>query len=690
MSILENLNEQQIAAVKQVEGPVIVFAGAGTGKTKTLTSRIAYMISEKNINPKNILAITFTKKATNEMRERISNLCGDETKYVTISTIHSFCARILRQTITKLGYEKNFEIIDDDDANKLINELYKELDLSRKYFSPKAAYNIISAYKNGIGELNGVPKQIYDHYQKSLKENNQVDFDDLLVLTEEIFTNFPDVLEHFQNKYQYILVDEFQDTNIIQYSIIKLLALKHQNIFVVGDDDQSIYSFRGANVGNMYQFSKDFDAKLFKLTQNYRSTNTILKGSNNLISHNLKREKKELYSENPGSLQDIVIHDAYYYEDEPRFIVDEIKKLVRNGYDYQDIAILYRTNVISRNIELSLIENGIPYVIYGGFAFLKRKEIKDVISYLKFIMNSENIFHFKRIINLPARGIGDKTIEKLLEGKEAKGLTLFEAIDELHSSSASSKTEALVNFKNLIISLKEDFDTMQLPDFYEHMLNVTGYLDYIKEQALEDEETHRIDNIKEFKSILVQLETRPDLQDLTSKEKLLVGFDDVILDETLGTKQDVNGVVLSTVHSVKGLEFKVVFVTALEEGIFPSLKNDSEIEEERRIAYVAFTRAKEKVYMTCVSRRLIYGRVVLNQKSRFITEYIASQDWKEHLEEEKEAADNTPIKTGDKVVHFNFGEGIVVSENNAIIQVLFDKDHSLRKILRNHPSLRKK
>ena len=690
MNLLEGLNEQQRNAVMQVEGPVIVFAGAGTGKTKTLTSRIAYMISEKNINPRNILAITFTKKATNEMRERVLNYCGSEAKYLTISTIHALCARILRQTISKLGYERNFEIIDEDDANKLISDLYKELDLSRKYFSPKAAYNIISAYKNGMGDINGVPKQIYEHYQKRLKENNQVDFDDLLLLTYEIFVSFPDILEHFQNKYQYILVDEFQDTNKVQYNIIKLLASKNKNIFVVGDDDQSIYSFRGANVENMYEFSKDFEAVMYKLTQNYRSTNAILQGSNNLISHNLRREKKALFSENKGSLQDIVIHDAYYYEDEPRFIVEEIKKLLRSGYTYKDIAILYRTNVISRNIEMALIENGIPYIIYGGFAFLKRKEIKDVISYLKFVVDKENIFHFKRIINLPARGIGDKTIEKLLDLKKNENLTLFEAIDRLHELVPSSKTEALLNFKDLINNLSASFDKMPLPEFYDVLLEKTKYMDYLKDNLEEDDETHRIDNVKEFKSILVQLETRVDLQELSSKEKLQIGFDDVILDETLGTKQDINGVILSTVHSVKGLEFKAVFVVALEEGLFPSLKEDSDIEEERRIAYVAFTRAKEKVYMSCVSRRLIYGRVVLNQKSRVITEYIASQDWKEHLESEKQSVDNTPIKTGDKVVHVNFGEGIVVSETGSIIQILFEKDHSLRKILRDHPSLRKK
>lgn len=692
MNILENLNVDQIKAVQRTEGPVIVFAGAGTGKTKTLTSRIAYMIAEKGIDPRNILAITFTKKATNEMRERTFNMVGDSAKYVTISTIHALCARILRQSIEVLGFNRNFEIVDEDDANKIINDIYKELDLSRKYFSPRAAYNIISSYKNGIGEINGIPQQIYEYYQARLKKNNQVDFDDLLILTEEIFSKHADILEHFQRKYQYILVDEFQDTNIIQYNIIKMLAGEKHNLFVVGDDDQSIYSFRGANVENMYQFSKDYPESLkVILNENYRSTNAILKGSNNLISHNIHREPKELFSKNEGSLQDIVIHDSYYYEDEPRFIVDEIKNLIHHGYKYTDIAILYRTNVISRNIEMSLIENGIPYVIYGGFAFLKRREIKDVISYLKFIIDTENIFHFKRIINLPSRGIGDKTIDKLLECKNEHNCTLFEAIDILNEESPSSKTQAIVNFKELINGLKEDFEKMALPEFYDYMLEKTGYLAALAAEENESEEDeHRVDNIKEFKSILLQLETNPELQELDSKGKLLAGFDDVILDETLGTKQDVNGVILSTVHSIKGLEFKVVFVVALEEGIFPSLKEDSDIEEERRIAYVAFTRAKERVYMSCVSRRLIYGRVVLNQKSRFITEYVASQDWKEKLEDEAKEVDNTPIKTGDHVIHCNFGEGLVVAESDMIIQVLFSKDNTLRKILKNHPSLKKK
>ena len=689
MSFIEGLNKEQRTAVEKVEGPVIVFAGAGTGKTRTLTTRIAYMITEKDIDPKNILAITFTKKATNEMRERVIKLSGINAKYVTISTIHAFCARILRQTISKLGYSLNFEIVDEEDVNKIINDIYKDLDISKKYFSPKAAANIISAYKNGIGEINGIIKQVYDAYQKRLKENNQVDFDDLLVLTEQIFASFPDVLEHFQNKYKYILVDEFQDTNVIQYNIIKLLADKYRNIFVVGDDDQSIYSFRGANVLNMYQFSKDYpDREMIKLTQNYRSTNAILRGSNNLIKHNKHREEKELFSDVEGKLQDVTIHDSYYYEDEPRYIADEIKHLVAHqNYQYKDIAILYRTNVISRNIELGLIEAGIPYQIYGGFAFLKRKEIKDVLSYLKFIMEPENLFHFKRIINLPARGIGDKTIEKLMLYKR-EDETLFEAITRYHNDFPSTKTEALVEFKDLIVKLQELFEKLPLPEFYDEMIELTHYKEALKNE--DDDDNNRILNIEEFKSILVQLERRADLEGMTNKEKLQIGFDDVILDETVGTKQDMNGVVLSTVHSIKGLEFRAVFVVALEEGIFPSLKEDSDIEEERRIAYVAFTRAKERIYITCVSRRLIYGRVVLNQKSRFITEYVASLEWKEHLEEQKEIEDNTPIKVGDKVTHCNFGDGLVISESGSIIQVLFDKDHSFRKILRDHPSIKKR
>lgn len=684
-----NLNKEQLEAVRQIEGPVIVFAGAGTGKTKTLTSRIAYMISEANIDPSHILAITFTKKATNEMRERVHKLCGDKANKVTISTIHALCAKILRQTIHVLGYKNNFEIIDEEDAYRVVNEIYKELEISRKFLSPKVAYHMISNYKNGVEDLIGVNQTIYKKYQEKIFQENQVDFDDLLLLTERVLSENEDYLKYYQNKFKYILVDEFQDTNIIQYNIIKMLS-KDNNLFVVGDDDQSIYAFRGANVLNMNQFSVDFpEAKKVILNHNYRSSNVILTGSNNLIGHNIHRQKKELVSDRDGLPSDIVIYNTEYFEDEPRFVASEIHSLIKRGYKYSDIVVLYRTNVISRIFEKTFIESAIPYVIYGGFQFLRRKEIKDIISYLKFIIDPENLFHFKRIINLQSRGIGDKTIEKLLDYKNQNNCSLFEAIDIFQQANPSTKTQALVSFKEEITTLTDRLEHLPLPEFYDELLSITKYVECLEREEIEEEFKERKANIDEFKSILVSLETAPDLENLSPKEKLEYGFDNIILDESAGTRYVDDGVVLSTVHSVKGLEFKVVFVVALEEGIFPTLKDDSDIEEERRIAYVAFTRAKEKLYLSYVNRRLIYGRVVLNQQSRFITEFVATQDWQDKMEQIELEIDDTPIKTGDKIYHTQFGNGIVISDSKDIIQVLFEKDHSFRKLLKNHPSIKK-
>ena len=685
-----NLNKEQLQAVLQTEGPVIVFAGAGTGKTRTLTSRVAYMIDNVGIDPKSILAITFTKKATNEMRERIHALIGPNASKVTISTIHALCAKILRQTIHVLGYQSNFEIIDDEDSFRIINEIYKELELSRKYLSPRVAYNMISNYKNGMGELFGINLSIYRKYQEKIFKDNQVDFDDLLLLTEKLFNEYPDYLKFYQDKFKYILVDEFQDTNIIQYNIIKMLAGKDVNIFVVGDDDQSIYSFRGANVLNMKQFSVDFpNALKVILSENYRSTSEILRGTNSLISHNIHREKKNLVSNIKGTSKDIVVFSTSYYEDEPRFIVGEIKSLINKGYKYSDIALLYRNNVLSRSLEKALIEKSIPYTMYGGFQFLKRKEIKDMISYLKFTIDPNNLFHFKRIINLKSRGIGDKTIEKLVDYQEKNNLSIFDAIDLFHQSNPSTKTQELVSFKLEMQDLIKKIETMDLVTFYDYLLDKTEYIQILKETEIDEVYRERVDNLKEFKSILYSLEHDETLDDFSSKDKLSAGFDNIILDESAGTNFDKDGVVLSTVHSVKGLEFKAVFVVALEEGIFPSLKEDSDIEEERRIAYVAFTRAKEKLYLTCANHRLIYGRVVLNTQSRFITEFVDSQEWKMKYDDIEEINDDEPIKTGDHVNHTIFGKGLVVASDESTIQVLFEKDHSLRKLLRGGQKTKK-
>ncbi len=688
--LLENLNKEQLEAVQAVEGPVMVFAGAGTGKTRALTARIAYMIQEKNIMPYNILAITFTKKATNEMRERVSNIVGDKAKYVNISTIHALCAKILRMGIEAIGYKKDFEIIDDEDALKIINEIYKDENIDRKFFPAKSALNVIGNYKiNDNYKLFALQEKIYNCYQKYLKEHNLVDFEDLLVLTKEVLLKDQEYLKYLQDKYQYILVDEFQDTNPIQYEIIKMLVGEKQNLFVVGDDDQSIYSFTGATVDNMYLFLDDYPkSQKIILDQNYRSSNVILKGANSVINNNENREKKSLKGQTDGSFSDVVINEAYYFEDEARYVANEIKALVKIGYDYQDIAVIYRNNVISRNFELAFIENKIPYTIYGGVSYLKRREVKDIVSYLKFIIDNDNITHFKRIINQPSRGIGDKTIDKVLEIMEEKNANLFDAITLAQLASPSTKTNALQEFKLMILDFKEKINELPLQEFYDYLLQKTGYLEMAKIED-QDNETNRVGNLEEFKSILLKVEANFIDEGLNNVEKLKRSFDEIILDESLGDKTSKKGVVLSTIHSVKGLEFDVVFVTALEEGIFPALREDSDVEEERRIAYVAFTRAKKRIYLTCATRRLIYGRVVKNQKSRFLTEYLANPELDLHMKTERKKSKEElgEIHVGEHLYHSNFGAGIVIAVDDLTAQILFEKDNSLRKILKTHPSI---
>lgn len=684
----QDLNPEQLEAVKAVNGPVIVFAGAGTGKTKTLTTRIAYMINEMNILANHILAITFTKKATNEMRERILSSVGINAGGVFISTIHSLCAYILRRHIEHLGYRRDFEIIDDEEMLKIINEIFKAENYSRKSLTPKAALNLISSYKNGLGKLYGLLEKVYQKYQQYLIKNNMVDFDDLLLLTYQLLNENVDVLEFYRYRFQYILVDEFQDTNRTQYDIIKLLSNPKQNIFVVGDDDQSIYSFRGACVDNMYHFMADFDhVKIIKLVQNYRSSNAILKGANTLIANNKIREPKELFSTKQGNYCDIIVNEAYYFEDEARYVASEIKKLVRQGYQYSKIAVLYRNNVISRNFELAMIEHRIPYTIYGGFSYLKRREIKDVISYLRFILNENSFYHFKRIINQPSRGIGEKTIQRVQEFMEENNVSLYDAIDSINKINPSTKNNMLVDFKRMIQEFKAVINDMDLPTFFDLLMEKTGYLEMIK--AEDDVEINRLGNLEEFKSILVKIESSYEEEDLTRAELLQRSFDEVILDETLGSNDNKKGVVLSTIHSIKGLEFDVVFVTALEEGIFPAIRDEVDIEEERRVAYVACTRAKEKIYLTCATRRLIYGRIVKNSKSRFLTEYLNCHELKKVIEDAVLESAPGEIKPSDRIYHSNFGYGIVISVEQKTIQVLFEKDQSLKKILKDHPAIKK-
>lgn len=686
---LDNLNKEQKEAVITTEGPVMVFAGAGTGKTKTLISRIIYMVKEKKIKPSNILAITFTKKATNEMRERLEKSLGEEAYHVYMSTIHSMCARILRREITLLGYGKDFEIIDDEEGSKILSDIYKELDIDKKKIWPRTALQAISDYKNNNTPLMGLIIEISEAYQKYLKENNMLDFDDLLLLTKKIFTEYPEVLEHYQNIHRYILVDEFQDTNKIQYEIVKLLAGQNQNIFVVGDDDQSIYSFRGALVENMQDFLKDFpNAKKIILNQNYRSTNVILKGANSVIKNNKIREPKQLISDITGEVTDVMVKENYYYDDEVRYVTDEILSLIGKGYKPKDIAILYRNSAISRNFELSFIENRIPYKIFGGVSYLKRKEIKDIISYFRFIIDEGKLVHFKRILNLPPRGIGDKTIQKVEEYMDEASVSILDAINDYCRENKTTKNKLLLDFRSLIIDLKEKLESMSLPEFFDYFLEKTEYKEYIKNEYPAEE--HRVENIEEFRSVLVSVEENLEGENLTGTEKMQIVFDQILLDDSLNDLNSGDGVVLSTVHSVKGLEFKVVFIVALEEGIFPALREDVDLEEERRVAYVAMTRAKEKIYLTCASRRLIYGRVVRNQKSRFLIEYLLNDEINKSVVKRNELPKSEgEIKVGSRIHHTSFGYGLVVEDKDGKIRVVFDKDHEIRLLYKNHSSITK-
>ena len=687
--LLEGLNPEQKEAVQTVEGPVMVFAGAGTGKTKTLISRIAYMIEACHIAPYHILAITFTKKATNEMRERLSAMIGEQARFVHISTIHSLCARILRRNAESLGFLKNFEIIDEDDQIKAMNEIFKKNEIEKRMLSSKTALKAIGDYKNGSClELMGLFKVVYEAYQSYLKENNMMDFEDLLTYTLQLFQEHPDILEFYQEEFQYLLVDELQDTNGVQYGIVNLLCQKNENIFAVGDDDQSIYSFRGAKIENMMKFKEDHpQAHIIKLVQNYRSTQEILKGANAVIKNNKIREEKELYSQIPGSKHDVSLQEAYYYEDEVRYVVNEIATLVNHyHYDYKDIAVIYRNGALSRNFEIAFIQERIPYNVYGSFAFLKRKEVKDMISYLRFIASPTKMIHFKRIINVPSRGVGEKTIEKLQEYMEETGCDILGSIDIFKERNNTSKTESLIEFKNMMEDLMESLNHMTLVEFFDYMLEKTGYLAMLQEEADEDEKK-RVDNVNEFKSILYQLDHDHLEEGLTNIEKIEVGLDDLLLDVTTVDDHQTDGVVLSTIHSVKGLEFRAVFVVGLEEGIFPSIRDEVDMEEERRIAYVAFTRAKEKIYITCATRRLIYGRIVRNPKSRFLIEYLTTV--KNPIQEEKKEtiSSTQEIEIGTRINHKFFGNGLVVAKDDRFVQILFDKDKSIKKITKDHPTL---
>ena len=687
---IDNLNEQQKKAVLTTEGPLLVLAGAGSGKTKVLTTKIAYLIKEKGINPYNILAITFTNKAANEMKERVEMMLGDESRNIQISTFHSFGLSIIKKNYNLLGLKSNFTIIDSDDSLSTIKRILKELNYDPKFFNPKTIRNKISSAKNEMmnpddfekycnSEFDNVTNEVYREYQNKLKINNSLDFDDLLLLPIILFRENKDVLEYYQERFKYILIDEYQDTNKVQYELTKLLSKKYNNICVVGDPDQSIYGFRGSNYKNILNFEKDYkNSKVILLEQNYRSTKRILKVSNDIIKNNTKRKEKALWTDNIDG-ERIVYKRCNDEKDESRFVVNNIKELIDKNTPLSEIAILYRTNAQSRNIEEALLKENIPYKVVGSFYFYNRKEIKDLICYLKLIYNTDDDISLERIINVPKRGIGLKTLESITVRANSENKSMFEAIDS---------GKELV-FKNLILEIKEKQPSLSLTELVDLILDKSGIR---KELEQEDsiESRSRLENLEEFKSITKNFE---DSYGIISLEEFL---DEISLVSDMSEHQnDTNVVTLMTVHSAKGLEFDNVFIIGLEENIFPHSMciTSNDIEEERRLCYVALTRAKKNLVLVNAKKRLLYGKDNYNPVSRFIEEI--DKDDLNILSTPINKFKSTSINTseeytpGEKVVHSEFGEGVIISVDKSILTIAFPHPHGIKMIMKGHSSIKK-
>ena len=689
MNFLAELNESQLKAVIHPDGPLFVVAGAGTGKTKTLTSRIAYLIMN-GVEPSHILAVTFTNKAAKEMKTRVIDMTGPHAINVWLYTFHAFGLQILRRHIAELPYHyrPNFNVIDEDDAKKIISDQVKELGLDIKKFSIKGLRNLISLYKSRrLEEFERTDEEtIYKKYQEYLRENQLVDFDDLLIYTLELLENHKAIREYYQQYFKHILVDEFQDTDRIQYQILKILGSAHKNVFVVGDPDQSIYAFRGANYENARLFEREFGSTKVLLEKNYRSTNQILKAANQLINYNFDRPAAKNLESDLGFGQAPIYHHAKTDFTETFFIANEIQRLKQEGYAYDDMVVLYRNNALSRLFEDSFIKAGIPYIIYGGISFYERKEIKDALAYIRLIIDPSLDFYLKRIVNVPKRSIGLVSIQKLESKAKALGLSMFDAIDDVELTPSAKQN--LLQFKKLILEMNEDFNHMfELAQIMPYVMSKTGYLDMLRAEH-DDIADDRINNLKELQTVFV----RGDMYyEGSFLEKLRELLDQISLytdqDQEVG---DFDHVKLSTYHQVKGLEFKVVFMVVMEENIFPSdraLMNPSEMEEERRIAYVGITRAKEKLYFSYADKRMIYGSIRYSYPSRFISESRIKMD------EPKTIYDNENItnllKTGDQVEHNAFGRGVVIRVDDDIATIAFSMPHGLKKILESHPAIKK-
>ncbi|HAU5014161.1 ATP-dependent DNA helicase [Clostridioides difficile] len=749
---LDTLNPAQREAVEKTEGPVLILAGAGSGKTKVLTTRIAYLIEDKGVQAPNILAITFTNKAANEMRERVEQNIGPETKDMWISTFHSCCVRILRKDINKIGYNRSFVIYDSADQVTLVKDCLKELNLSDKVFEPKAVISAISGAKDKLY----TPKQfkdinmadnrmvkiadIYALYQDRLKRNSALDFDDLILKTVELFKANDEVLAYYRSRFRYIMVDEYQDTSKAQYELIKLLAREHQNICVVGDDDQSIYGWRGADIRNILEFEKDYDnVHVVKLEQNYRSTQVILDAANKVISNNIERKRKKLWSEKKeGELIKIQLTGSEI--EEADFIADSIAQIARKeNRPYKDFAVLYRANAQARPVEDALNRSQIPYNIYGGTKFYERKEIKDLLAYLRVIQNPQDDISIKRIINVPRRGIGLRTIEKIEDRANLKQESIYSVLIDIETNSdISTKARASISgFVDIIGTLRTIKEVYPVSKLIEKVLDTTGYMDELVEIRNKNEKDltgkgeeaqDRIDNLREFISIALEFESSND--DTYENKDLETFLTSIALTSESNDEEDNDRVSLMTIHTSKGLEFPVVFLTGMEEGLFPISRaiksmSDSQIEEERRLCYVGITRAKEELYMSLTKKRTLYGKTNVAIASRFMEELpeecierlykvkkelsyskasynMLDKYTKKYMStiSKSKVADKVnatikdsnketnpdDIKLGSKVHHPKFGVGTVVSIIGTDVTIAFDQQ-GIKKINKEYTTL---
>lgn len=730
MELLSTLNKEQQQAVKQTEGPLLIMAGAGSGKTRVLTHRIAYLIDEKEVAPRNVLAITFTNKAAREMKDRVAKLVGPESHYMWVSTFHSMCVRILRRDIERIGYSKNFSIIDSGDQLSVMKQILKNLNIDPKKYDPRAMLAQISNRKNELitpeqttGTANNYYEkqvaEIYQAYQKTLRKNHVLDFDDLIMETIHLFKRVPEVLNYYQNRFQYIHIDEYQDTNHAQYYLIKQLASRFQNLCVVGDSDQSIYRWRGADITNILSFEKDYpSAKTVFLEQNYRSTKSILDAANQVINHNTGRKPKKLWTDNDAG-KNITYYQAGTEREEAYYITEKIQDLELDGtYTLDDVAILYRTNAQSRAVEDTLLKANMAYQMVGGLKFYDRKEIKDIIAYLRLITNPADDISFERIVNVPKRGIGAASIEKLRTYALMQDISLFDAVLEVEATNVPKRAaNALMNFRLMIDDFIKQQEFLSATDMVETVLEQTEYEEALKsEKSIEAQA--RIENIEEFKTVTT------DFEKTSAEDKSLVAFlTDLALiadiDSMDEEAEDEAKVTLMTLHSAKGLEFPVVFLIGLEEGIFPhsrSMMDDEEMEEERRLAYVGITRAEQELYLTHAQMRTLYGKTNMNPVSRFISEI--PPELLDGMEEEKEpvfaqmlknnrakqnrtskpapprqkaekmpttGAENAEWRVGDKAEHNKWGVGTIVKVSgageNMEVDVAFPAPTGIKRLL---------